>query len=35
MRTWESTVTMQQMQAQLNGISERLTAAEKKEEPAE
>ena len=26
---------MQQMQAQLNGISERLTAAEKKEEPAE
>ena len=26
---------LQQMQAQLNGISERLTAAEKKEEPAE
>ena len=26
---------LQQMQVQLNGISERLTAAEKKEEPAE
>jgi len=26
---------LQQMQAQLNGISERLTAAGKKEEPAE